>query len=101
MTKNTKQLVIDLLSQYPTFRDSDDQLMAWIWKLEMEEMGYPTTNTPTQNFLKMFAFNKFTNSETIRRMRQKVQEENKELRGQKYNKRQANQDKVKKELGYK
>ena len=101
MTQDTKQLVIDLLRQYPTFRDSDEQLVAWIWKLEMEAKGYPTTNTPTANFLKLLAFGNFTSSESITRMRRKVQEEFKELRGEKYNQRQANQSKVKKELGYK
>ena len=101
MTQDTKQLVIDLLGQYPTFRDSDEQLVAWIWKLELESKGFPTPNTPSQLFLKMLAEGQFTSSESITRMRRKVQEEFKELRGEKYAKRQANQSKVKKDLGYK
>jgi hypothetical protein len=49
----------------------------------------------------MLAEGQFTSSESITRMRRKVQEEFKELRGEKYAKRQANQTQVKKQLGYK
>jgi hypothetical protein len=48
----------------------------------------------------MLAEQRFTSSESITRMRRKVQEEFKELRGAKYAKRQSNQEKVKKDLGY-
>ena len=101
MTQETKQLVIQLLTQKPQMRDNDEYLVAWIWKLELESKGYPTPNTPSQLFLKMLAEGQFTSSESITRMRRKVQEEFKELRGEKYNQRQANQSKIKKELGYK
>jgi hypothetical protein len=100
MTKDTKELVIQLLTEKPQMRDNDEFLVAWIWKLELEAMGYPTPNTPSQQFLKMLAEQRFTSSESITRMRRKVQEEFKELRGAKYAKRQANQEKVKKDLGY-
>lgn len=100
MKMDIKQTVIDLLNQYSEFKDNDQQLVAWFWKLEMEAHGYPSS-MPTQTFFKLMAFGKLTSSETITRVRRLVQEENPALRGKKYNERQAKQEKVKKELGYK
>lgn len=100
MKMDIKQTVIDLLNQYSEFKDNDQQLVAWFWKLEMEAHGYPSS-MPTQTFFKLMAFGKLTSSETITRVRRLVQEENPSLRGKKYNERQAKQEKVKHELGYK
>lgn len=100
MKIDIKQTVIDLLTQYTDFKDNDNQLVAWFWNLEMEKMGYPPTNTTTTKFLKLMAFGKLTSADTITRVRRLIQEENPELRGNKYNQRQANQTKVKKDLGY-
>lgn len=100
MKTDIKQTVIDLLNQYSDFKDNDNQLVAWFWNLEMEKMGYPST-MPTQTFFKLMAFGKLTSSDTITRVRRLVQEENPELRGKKYNERQAKQSMVKKDLGYK
>ena len=100
MKMDIKQTVIDLLNQYSEFKDNDQQLVAWFWKLEMEAHGYPSS-MPTQTFFKLMAFGKLTSSDTITRVRRLVQEENTSLRGKKYNERQAKQEKVKKELGYK
>lgn len=100
MKMDIKQTVIELLEQYSDFKDNDQQLVAWFWKLEMEAHGYPSS-MPTQTFFKLMAFGKLTSSETITRVRRLVQEENPSLRGKKYIERQAKQEKVKKELGYK
>ena len=100
MKMDIKQTVVELLTQYTDFKDNYNQLVAWFWKLEMEKMGYPSSNTPTAHFLKIMAFGKLTSADTITRVRRLVQEENIELRGKKYNERQANQTKVKKDLGY-
>ena len=100
MKMDIKQTVIDLLKQYADFKDNDQQLVAWYWNLEMEAMGYPPTNTPAKIFLKLMAVGRLTSSDTITRVRRLVQEETPELRGKKYNERQANQTKVKKDLGY-
>ena len=99
MKMDIKQTVIDLLNQYSEFKDNDQQLVAWFWKLEMEAHGYPSS-MPTQTFFKLMAFGKLTSSDTITRVRRLVQEENPSLRGKKYIERQAKQEKVKKELGY-
>jgi hypothetical protein len=52
------------------------------------------------NFLKLMANGRLTSSDTITRVRRLVQEENTELRGKKYDERQAKQSQVKKDLGY-
>jgi len=100
MKMDIKNTVIELLTQYSDFKDNDQQLVAWFWKLEMEAHGYPASSTQTQTFFKLMAFGKLTSSDTITRMRRRVQEEFVELRGEKYSKRQSNQEKVKKDLGY-
>ena len=100
MKTDIKDTVKALIMQYTDFKDNDNQLVAWIWKLELEALGYPSTNTPASNFFKMMAWGKFTSSETITRVRRKLQEEFPELRGKNYDKRQAKQSEVKKDLGY-
>jgi hypothetical protein len=100
MKQETRTVVIELLTQYPTFRDSDEQLVAWIWGLEMNAKGYSTGDFPTQKFLRILADGQLTSSDSITRMRRRIQEEFIELRGEKYSKRQSNQEKVKKDLGY-
>jgi hypothetical protein len=100
MKTDIKDTVKALMMQYTDFKDNDNQLVAWFWKLEMEKMGYPSSNTPTSNFLKLMAWGKFTSSETITRVRRKLQEEFPELRGKNYDERQAKQSQVKKDLGY-
>jgi hypothetical protein len=100
MKNETRLLVLELLTDYPPFRDSDEKLMAYIWKLEFEKMGNPIADTSTKIFLRTMAYGNFTSSESITRMRRKIQEENPSLRGEKYAKRQANQEQVKKDLGY-
>ncbi len=100
MKMDIKKTVIELLTQYSDFKDNDQQLVAWFWKLEMEAHGYPASSTQTQTFFKLMAFGKLTSSDTITRVRRLVQEETPELRGKKYNERQAKQSVVKKDLGY-
>jgi hypothetical protein len=100
MKMDIKKTVIELLTQYSDFKDNDQQLVAWFWKLEMEAHGYPASSTQTQTFFKLMAFGKLTSADTITRVRRLVQEETPELRGTKYNQRQDKQSSVKKDLGY-
>ena len=100
MKMDIKKTVIELLTQYSDFKDNDQQLVAWFWKLEMEAHGYPASSTQTQTFFKLMAFGKLTSADTITRVRRLVQEETPELRGKKYNERQAKQEQVKNDLGY-
>lgn len=97
--KITNDMVKALLTRYTDLRDSDEMLVAWIWKTQVDQMNYPQLSA--DKFLQMMAKGMFPSSETITRTRRKVQEENPELRGKKYYDRQAKQEQVKKDLGYK
>jgi hypothetical protein len=101
MKMDIKNTVIELLTQYSDFKDNDQQLVAWFWKLEMEAHGYPASSTPTQTFFKLMAFGKLTSADTITRVRRLIQEGNTRTAWKKYNERQAKQSIVKKDLGYK
>jgi hypothetical protein len=86
----TKELVRQLLEQYPQTRDNDNLLMSMIWRKESNLF----------NFFHRLESGKLTPAETIRRCRQSLQKANPELRGKMYDLRQKHQAKVKKELGY-
>ena len=65
-----------LLTEYPHTRDDDNKLIANIWHNELTE-----DIKTVHDFLMAFSQGKFSSPESIRRMRQKLQEENEELRG--------------------
>lgn len=96
MDLKIKDKVRVLLERCPETRDNDNLLISDFWKAEMiynkNEVLY------TLNFLDLFARGDFTNPESIRRCRQKLQEENPALRGTNYKQRQKEQESVKKEL---
>lgn len=99
--KNTIEKVKELLEAVPSLKDSDTRLTTHIWFREMEAMGLDPFKTPSTSFLKLYAKGKLTLAPTIKRARAKLQEENPNLRGKKYNLRKGVvQDKFKKDLGY-
>ena len=91
-----KDKVIELLRQNPMYRDDDNKLIARIWFHEFENCP----GTEATDLLKALAQGKLTSSESIRRSRQKIQEEHPELRGTKYKIRHEEAEKFKEELGY-
>jgi len=86
----TKELVRQLLEQYPQTRDNDNLLMSMIWRSESNLF----------NFYSRLESGKLTQAETIRRCRQRLQLDHPELRGTMYELRQKHQKKIKEELGY-
>jgi len=86
-----KLIVQRLLEEQPALRDNDNLLMSTIWKEQSNIL----------NFFQRLERGKLHSPETIRRARQKLQEDFPHLRGELYEVRQKRQDKVKKELGYK
>lgn len=66
----TYELVLDLLTKYPALRDSDKKLIWSVWIKEGKVVG---------GKISMEDFLKTTSTESIRRSRQKVQEEHPEL----------------------
>lgn len=96
--KLVKDRVNSLLIKYPHLRDSDNKLIATMWKFDIMNRGLRTGIVTAHEFLELYAQEQLTNAETIRRVRQKIQEENPELRGINYNFRQEQNEQVKKEI---
>ena len=100
LNKHTKERVRKILEEHPETRDDDNKLIAIFLLRDAEELGLDTGKRSVYDLLKMMYDGKLTSPESIRRQRQKLQAENIHLRGSKYEERQANQTKVKQELGY-
>jgi hypothetical protein len=95
--KDTKQKVKSLLIKYSHLRDSDERLIATYWMIEAGSKDALDSMTATQ-FLHNFVSGAYTNPESIRRVRQKLQEENESLRGKNYFKRQKLKENVRNEI---
>ena len=87
MNKKLKERVKDLLVNQIDTRDNDNLLISQIWLDE----GVPVNSI---DFLIKYSKGGFTSAESIRRARQKLQEEHENLRGEKYNERQRKGEKV-------
>ena len=85
-----KDLITKLLSDHPHLRDDDYQLISEIWQYE----SLATIPVTAKDFLSDFGNGKYTNPESIRRCRAKLQETMPELRGDKYYKRHRHQSDV-------
>lgn len=81
MLKENYQRVKDLLITKPETRDNDNLLLSMIWKDDIMSRNDSSTSKDLFNLL---ANGELTNFESVRRVRQKIQEENPELRGKKY-----------------
>lgn len=90
--KGIKPKVNKLLKEFPHLRDDDNKLIANIWYNEVENI----LEKSAENLLKIFARGELTSPESIRRMRQKLQEENKQYRGEKYKSRHEEKEIIKK-----
>lgn len=86
MLKENYQRVKDLLITNPETRDNDNLLLSMIWRDDLANYNGNPVNAymPVNNFLDLLANNELTNFESVRRVRQKIQEECPELRGVKY-----------------
>ena len=93
-----KDRVKALLEKHPHLRDSDNKLIATIWKYDLIRTGMLPENLSGQDFLSYYADDKLTNAETIRRVRQKIQEENPFLRGTVNEARQKEGEEVRKNI---
>jgi hypothetical protein len=92
----SKDKVYKLLVNNGHLRDSDLKLIACIWYSEV-----PNINDLTAyEFLQKFSNGELSNPESIRRSRQKLQEQIPALRGAKYKMRQAAQTEVRQQLNY-
>ena len=78
---NTINKVMHILNQDPRTRDNDNILIARFW---FDEMTPEQRKDSVIQFLVNFSENRFTSAESIRRCRQKLQEDFPGLRGKSY-----------------
>ena len=93
-----KDSVIALLKSHPHLRDDDNKLVANIWHKFLIDAGTPSKDITAEKFLELFSQNKLPNPQSIFRIRRKLQEEFKELQGDKWIARHNKQEKVKDQL---
>jgi hypothetical protein len=93
--KQAKDKVKALLIKSPELRDNDNRLIANYY---YHEANSNLLKTSALDFLHEFAEGKYTNPETIRRCRQRLQEECPELRGKLWQEKQCAANEVKKEV---
>ena len=80
--RTAKEMVTHFMTIRPELRDDDNRLMANIWATELKGTGIHEMSA--WDFLKLFSNGLLTSPESIRRARQKVQEECPHLRGKSY-----------------
>jgi len=93
-----KDRVKALLATWPHLRDYDNKLIANIWNQDLMKMGHNKEDLSANKFLALYATGQLTNAETIRRVRQKLQEENPDLRGTVNEARQKEGEEVRKQI---
>jgi len=93
-----KDVVLQLLKEQPHLRDDDFKLLANVWYKHLLNSDIDVKTYSAYNLLSLLSEGKLPNSESVRRIRQKLQEEFKDLRGENYAKRHKSQEKVKEQL---
>ncbi len=93
---NAKDVVYDLLTHYPKMRDDDRRLIVNVWAKDMQQMGLDPNKF--KEFFDLFKGDKLTHYDSITRCRRKLQEKHKELRGEKYQERQQEEEVWKDEI---
>ena len=83
-----KMRVYNLLRTCPETRDNDGYLLALIMNEDLLVAGYEPKQLPAHELFKLMKAGKITSPESVRRMRQKLQEEYENLRGASYKHRQ-------------
>lgn len=95
-----KRSVKYLLTKYPQLKDNDNSLCTQIWREELRDVGV-SVNDNVYSFFKRYANGELSLAPSIKRVRAKLQEDHKELRGKNYSKRKNKlQDEWKDALGY-
>ena len=93
MIKKIAGTVERLLLDEPTLRDNDSKLVANVWYALIKVEGMSA-----MEFLRAYADNKITPADTITRARRKMQEDNPDLRGKKWEERHILANKVRREV---
>lgn len=93
--RDYKNIVEDVLRNHPDARDDDFRLYGWACKAICPEV----MDMPFKKVMWMSSSLDLPSYETITRQRRKLQEQNPELRGKKYQKRQERQADYKETFG--
>ena len=93
--KNVKDTVKAFLLNRPKTRDSDCVLLAAIW---LKHIKADADKMSAADFIMLLENNRLPNFESIRRVRQKLQEQDPNLRGPNYKVRKSEEEKIKQEL---
>lgn len=96
MANEQYEMVKDLLTKYPDFRDSDTKLMAHVWRKDL--WGRINLMSAQELLINLAARSDLSSWSSITRYRREVQELNPDLRGTKYKEKQEKQDEVKAEI---
>ena len=92
--KNMLDKVVNLLTEHPSLRDSDERLAANIWYNNIKNVKEIDAIT----LLSRFAEGKLPSYQSISRCRRKIQEEKPDLRGKKWAKRHSKQRVIKEQI---
>jgi hypothetical protein len=79
------------LTKYESMRDNDNELIAFYWYRVMKTNGIDESKYTSLNFLGDYSKGKYPSAESIRRCRQKIQEQFPQLRGKSYKNRHENE----------
>lgn len=96
--KELNSFIREYLEKYPHLRDDDYKLLATVWKVTLFKRGLNIKIMTALELLQFVAEGKLPHMSSIVRTRSKLQEHNPQLRGTKYNERQAYSKKVKKQV---
>jgi hypothetical protein len=99
--KKVGDIVYELLKNDPKYRDSDKKLSAKIWATQyggIDKLKHVSAYDFLCEYVKENTH--LISQESIGRARRKIQEENEDLRGEKYHKKQEEQSEVIGVLGY-
>ena len=87
------------LIKHPHLRDDDNKLIATVWRWQLFEVyNKKVEDMSAMELLKYYASRQLASAESIRRSRAKLQEIKPTLRGDKYEERHKEAEKVKYEL---
>lgn len=94
LSHELKQRVEEMLKQFPSTRDNTNELILKLWREDMQRLT-GSLFIEFDEFDRLLKEGKLSHPETIRRLRQKIQEVRPELRGEKYYLRHQHQENVK------
>lgn len=94
---NLKEIIQQILTSYPDTRDNDRLLMLKVWAFENPRLR-DDPNFSFKQFGNVFKDGYYTDPESIRRTRQKIQESYYHLRGKNYKNRKNYSEEVRQEM---